>query len=347
MGVLMTRRDELDIAQHTISFFETILKSTSDGILIVDNNNQIIETNDAFCVIINSQKAQVKETNIYDWLSQLGQEAVEQWNNIVHALDTNKRSSNFHFDIIIMGKPRNYTVNASLIDKIKEKETRIIVTIWRDITEREKARRIEDLFCHDIQNKNMIIESYLILLQRRNLQEKEKEFVNSAIKSVKMSTALLKKVSQLRAVRYNEKVLPIKLHLVIQAVIDEHTYDANKNGIDIEYASSVSIIKGGNLLNELISIIIDNAIKHSQCSKIKIWNQENHTALIVIEDNGVGIPEFLHDNLFLKGTKGEKSNGEGLGLYLVSQIVESYSGTIHVRKSEMGGARFEIRLEIA
>lgn len=70
--------------------------------------------------------------------------------------------------------------------------------------------------------------------------------------------------------------------------------------------------------------------------------------VVHIEDSGSGIPvEFLKqvfDPFFT--TKGPDV-GEGLGLYIVSQIVTRYQGTIDVENAEHGGARFIIRFPVA
>ena len=75
---------------------------------------------------------------------------------------------------------------------------------------------------------------------------------------------------------------------------------------------------------------------------------ENNAVRLRIQDNGKGIPgEFLKrvfDPFFT--TKGP-DQGEGLGLYIVRQIVTRYDGTISVDNVNSGGTRFEIRLPVA
>ena len=69
---------------------------------------------------------------------------------------------------------------------------------------------------------------------------------------------------------------------------------------------------------------------------------------VSIEDNGVGIPnenlKQLFDPFFT--TKGP-DEGEGLGLYIVRQLVTRYRGTIDVENAAGGGSRFELRFPVA
>jgi len=67
-----------------------------------------------------------------------------------------------------------------------------------------------------------------------------------------------------------------------------------------------------------------------------------------IQDSGTGIPnehlKRVFDPFFT--TKGP-DEGEGLGLYIVRQIVTRYRGTIDVENAAGGGARFVIRFPIS
>jgi len=69
---------------------------------------------------------------------------------------------------------------------------------------------------------------------------------------------------------------------------------------------------------------------------------------VSIEDNGVGIPDENLKQLFdpFFTTKGP-DEGEGLGLYIVRQLVTRYRGTIDVENAAGGGSRFELRFPVA
>jgi signal transduction histidine kinase len=76
--------------------------------------------------------------------------------------------------------------------------------------------------------------------------------------------------------------------------------------------------------------------------------QEGDWVTVLIQDTGTGIPnehlKRVFDPFFT--TKGP-DEGEGLGLYIVRQIVTRYRGTIDVENAAAGGARFSIRFPIA
>ncbi|MFW6064919.1 MAG: sensor histidine kinase, partial [Candidatus Natronoplasma sp.] len=119
-----------------------------------------------------------------------------------------------------------------------------------------------------------------------------------------------------------------------------------KEGIDIEVQTSGCKVKGGTLLQEMISNLVENSIKHSDCDKIRIKSEcEGDECIVTVEDDGKGISDEVKEKIFDRGfTKGENA-GSGLGMYLVKEIVGSYGGRVEVKDSELGGARFDVRLK--
>jgi len=75
---------------------------------------------------------------------------------------------------------------------------------------------------------------------------------------------------------------------------------------------------------------------------------EGDWVVVLIQDSGAGIPnehlKQVFDPFFT--TKGP-DEGEGLGLYIVRQIITRYQGTIDVENVSDGGARFVIRFPVA
>lgn len=98
------------------------------------------------------------------------------------------------------------------------------------------------------------------------------------------------------------------------------------------------------ILNNLIS----NAIKYRDTTKpnsfIKIDVEVNDdNATILFEDNGIGVSVKLLDkifDMFFRAT--DKSEGAGLGLYIVRETIDKLRGTIKVESIVGEGIRFKI-----
>jgi nitrogen fixation/metabolism regulation signal transduction histidine kinase len=70
-------------------------------------------------------------------------------------------------------------------------------------------------------------------------------------------------------------------------------------------------------------------------------------AMIVVEDNGPGVPSELKDKVFAPYfTTKHAKGGTGLGLAIVHRIVSDHGGRIAVSDAPGGGARFVIELPL-
>jgi signal transduction histidine kinase len=99
--------------------------------------------------------------------------------------------------------------------------------------------------------------------------------------------------------------------------------------------------------------LLDNALKYSPTGSPVTIDLEaaedagQAGAQWVIEDQGSGIPPAMGMRIFEKYQRGEQPNlpsGLGLGLYLVSRIVERHGGRIQVENRPGGGGRFRFWL---
>lgn len=98
-----------------------------------------------------------------------------------------------------------------------------------------------------------------------------------------------------------------------------------------------SIVIHGNqqLLNRLITSLLDNAVKYTT-SKGRIMvglNQNNHSAIVRVTDSGIGIPEAEQEKVFdrfYRADPARSEKGYGLGLSIAKQIVEYHNGKIHL-----------------
>ena len=64
--------------------------------------------------------------------------------------------------------------------------------------------------------------------------------------------------------------------------------------------------------------------------------------IIIVEDDGCGIEPDKIDNILQRGTRADTySQGHGIGLAIVRDLVESYQGTLSIESSSSyKGAKF-------
>ena len=104
-------------------------------------------------------------------------------------------------------------------------------------------------------------------------------------------------------------------------------------------------------IKRVISNLVTNAIKFSPAgSEIFVrFTQDERSNTLMVEDNGIGIPEELQPKVFdmfteakRKGTEGELPYG--LGLSICKQIVEAHGGSIWLQSEQDKGTKFFVSL---
>lgn len=92
-------------------------------------------------------------------------------------------------------------------------------------------------------------------------------------------------------------------------------------------------------LMEIFGNLLDNACK--ACKQHVQINITERPLSLCVEDDGPGVPKEKRQQLFERGTRLDTyKEGHGVGLAIVAELVESYSGQLQLDESVLGGARF-------
>ncbi len=106
-------------------------------------------------------------------------------------------------------------------------------------------------------------------------------------------------------------------------------------------------VQANDLLSSVFRNILNNAVQHNHNDNPVIevrCRATDETIRISIADDGPGIPKDQKDSIFGRGQDGLDDPAAGLGLYLVDQLVDSYSGEIWVEDNEPAGSVFVVEL---
>jgi len=119
--------------------------------------------------------------------------------------------------------------------------------------------------------------------------------------------------------------------------------------VNIEFPKDLPLVRMDFRLMEhaLANLILNAATYSPPGSMITLKaNRENSHMVILVEDQGPGIPEDLLDRVFEKFFRvpGTPTGGVGLGLSIVKNIAEVHKGSVRVENRKEGGARFIIVL---
>ncbi len=211
---------------------------------------------------------------------------------------------------------------------------------------KEREEFLHSLLRHDVGNKAQITKGYLDLMEDANTLEEMEDYRGKAKNAVVEAQKIVEKIRKLRKIDEEKEVSDKDLSSVIDKFVSENRSQLQDKEIKIDVSKCSCTVKGGPLLEELFSNLIENAIQHSNCEEIEISSQiEEDECVVIVEDDGNGISNDQKEKIFEKGFKSGKNAGTGLGLYMVKEIAQSYDGSVEVKDSEMGGARFDVHLK--
>lgn len=140
----------------------------------------------------------------------------------------------------------------------------------------------------------------------------------------------------------SENMEEINLKEIAQEVISKIKHKINL------HAQDAKIIANKTAIEELLTILLDNAVKYSsKDGKISVTIKPH---LLEVKDNGMGIRESDIPHIFdrfyradMSRTK-NKIDGYGLGLAIAKNIVQAHKGKIEV-ESEVGkGSMFRVTI---
>ncbi|WP_435096100.1 ATP-binding protein [Candidatus Pelagibacter bacterium nBUS_27] len=192
---------------------------------------------------------------------------------------------------------------------------------------------------HDLRTPLTRMKLQVAFITDKDLAKKLAEDINEMEK-------MLNEYLQFTSSSYIEKDEMFNLSELIEQIVNKYN---NKN-IQKDLIPRVYLNGRKNLINRCLNNIIDNALKYGNKVKVKL-NKENTNLLIIIDDDGSGIPKKEHENVFKPFYKIDKGRAEskssvGLGLSIASDIIRSHGGNIVLEKSKMNGLRVKIFLPV-
>ncbi len=144
---------------------------------------------------------------------------------------------------------------------------------------------------------------------------------------------------------------PLPLAQVVRMVLDATPLPDRRVETDL-----TEVVVPGDLakLERIATNLLANAVRHTGtggCIQIRTGETADH-ALLVIEDDGDGLPDGWEERVFEPFVQGpdrrrDARPGTGLGLTLVREYATLHGGTVTAANRTDGGARFTVQLPLA
>jgi two-component system phosphate regulon sensor histidine kinase PhoR len=337
-------------AESERSRTESIIESFSDGILLLEENNEISFINPQAELFFDINNEAVSGKKIDDLLK------IDVFSKLKEILGDQKQKV-FRKELKI---GENFVLEVSTI-LIKDKEEDRTLVVFHDVTREKMVERMKTEFvsvaAHQLRTPLSAIKWTLKMLLEGDVGElntEQKEFLNKTYISNERMIGLINdllNVTRIEEGRYLYKPGTVDFMKEVIYVIDSYKDIISKRGV------KVSVVKPKEKLpNMLLDVekirlsiqnLLDNAIKYTPSGKsIKITvSKKDNDVIFEITDKGIGIPKEQQKRLFSKFFRGEnavkqETEGSGLGLFIARNIIEAHKGKIWFESKKEGTSFF-------
>ena len=349
---------------HDHQRLEAILNSSGDGVLILDPDLTIQRANDAFARMSGWRKEDLidlPKREVIVWGRHEGldlEDALDAgWARPFdsrQAVDTlYVEGDMIRRDGMSLGIGITY---APLLNRDGSLES--IIANVRDITNFRKAQEMQSVFVstvhHELRTPIAIIKGYASTLRRDDV-EWERDVIREKMAIIEDESDRLtnlvedlltaSKIQSARELQLNKADIDLS-SLAARSAARLGSQSARR--IELSFPERFPSVLGDETrLRQVIDNLLTNAIKYSPADRaITIGGRYSRQYVTVfVRDEGAGIPKDERDRVFnrfyrIDNAITRRTQGTGLGLYLVKTIVEAHGGEISVKSQVGGGSTF-------
>lgn len=213
---------------------------------------------------------------------------------------------------------------------------------------------------HELRTPVSLMRTEAELALRRSRGEAEyKEALRQILLEAERTTALIEEllsIARADAGRETLNMQPVDLRHTLRQVLDGWRQVAAIR--DLQFTANIdgpdSFVRGDETaLRRVLDILLDNAFKYtpSPGSVHLSLAQNNESAVITVQDSGVGLANEDHSKIFerfyrVDQARSRAPGGAGLGLSIAQWIVTQHRGSIAVESRLGGGATFRVQLPL-
>ena len=187
-------------------------------------------------------------------------------------------------------------------------------------------------------------------LEYADTLEEAKDSFSVIQRQAKKMSELINQIMELSKIE-KQFIIPTKkinFSEIIEKILLDYKNLIDKKNIKIskEIEENIFIIGDKIMIERLLDNLLNNAMKFTK-NEIKIkLHSENENCILEVEDNGIGMSEefknFIWGRFYqINDSRNKKINkGFGLGLFLVSKIIEQHNAVINVESELNKGTKF-------
>lgn len=229
----------------------------------------------------------------------------------------------------------------------------------------QEAVRTRDEFLsiasHELRTPLASLQLVVQSFKRSGLSDPTPERLGRALETVERQVRRLSRlveqlldVSRITAGRFELSLGPVDLGEVAREALSGLRGELERAGCTATLEEPLGrVIAQGDRgrLEQVLTNLLSNALRYGAGRPIQVRVGEQHGgALVEVKDQGIGIPPEDQQRIFRRFERGAASRdygGLGLGLYIVSRILQAHGGNISVRSEPGVGSTFCVALPLA
>jgi len=319
--------------------YPKIFSSISDGIVVSDARDQILDLNPAAREIAGRTESGLIGTSLTDTFPSLVP--------LISETAAGEKEAHREIPIAVCNKTRYYDVICRKISAPPGDSRPGHLFILRDITDlrmalaaletaNAKINLLSSITRHDMANKLSGLSTYVDLMKAQDDPAMMRAYVPKIEELTKM---LLDEIQFTRDYQDTGVKAPVWQEISRCISVAQGQVDL-KNVIVTDTCEGVSIYADPLFVKVIINLL-DNAVRHggNRMTKVTFSCARNgDTLLLVCSDDGEGITEADKPKLFIRGF----GKNTGLGMFLTREILLTTGITIQETGTPGQGARFEI-----
>jgi PAS domain S-box-containing protein len=241
-----------------------------------------------------------------------------------------------------------------------------IIANVRDITKFREADQAKATFIsvvsHELKTPVSIIKGYASTLSRPDVEWK-RDLVTDGLRVIEEEADRLAELienlldtTRLQFGRLSLSIREVQLDEMARKSAAKMSSQTDKHQIVADFPDDFPVIQGDEeRLNQVITNLIGNAIKYSpDAGEIRITGSmlDDNRVQVSVSDQGIGIPadqhEFIFDRFYrVDNLLSRRTQGAGLGLYIVKSIIDAHGGQIWLDSQPDQGTVFSFTLPLS
>ena len=344
------RVEDLTLSRNQL---EAILGGLEEGVVAIDRMQRIIHVNSIARTLLGLESDNLIRTNLMHLPISLP---------LRELVDTFfEEASNQSRTIKLSGN----TVAATVLGTGSPSFEGAIIVL-RDITEVRRLERARTDFVanasHELKTPIAALKGFIdTLVEDKSMPaDTASHFLFRSAAQVSRLQGVVTDLLQLSRLESRDEdraLLRVNLIAMLRAVFTDKLQDAHLADITLEIAlpdESVEVLGENESLEQLLTNLIDNALKYSHSGSVVriVAELSDSTVKIQVIDQGIGIPVKEQARIFerfyrVDRARSREKGGTGLGLSIVKHITELHGGKVAVESVEGKGSTFTVTLPIA